>query len=86
MMYEVLMRRYQKALEEDDLPDLVLVDAEGPVERSPEVFKELHIRGWISSVLRREEGGRSRFKGITTSGEKFFILSSRNPPVSKRSP
>jgi excinuclease ABC subunit C len=44
MMYEVLLRRYQKAAEENDLPDLVLLDGgRGQLNVAQEVFKELGI-------------------------------------------
>jgi excinuclease ABC subunit C len=45
MMYEVLLRRYQKAAKENDLPDLVLLDGgRGQLNVAQEVFKELGIR------------------------------------------
>jgi excinuclease ABC subunit C len=45
MMYEVLLRRYQKAMEKDDLPDLVLLDGgKGQLNVAQEVFKELGIK------------------------------------------
>ena len=45
MMYEVLLRRYQKAVEENDLPDLVLLDGgRGQLNVAQEVFKELKMK------------------------------------------
>jgi excinuclease ABC subunit C len=45
MMYEVLLRRYKKAVEEGDLPDLVLLDGgRGQLNVAQEVFKELQIK------------------------------------------
>ncbi len=45
MMYEVLLRRYQKAVEENDLPDLVLLDGgKGQLNVAQEVFKELKVK------------------------------------------
>ena len=70
MMYEVLLRRYRKALVEKDLPDLVMVDGgKGQMNVAQEVFKELQIRdvdlislakertlpGPLSSRLRKTE-------------------------------
>ena len=44
MMYEVLLRRYRKALAEGDLPDLVLLDGgRGQLNVAEEVFKELKM-------------------------------------------
>lgn len=46
MMYEVLFRRYRKAVEENDFPDLVLLDGgKGQLNVAQEVFKELGMRG-----------------------------------------
>jgi excinuclease ABC subunit C len=74
MMYEVLLRRYTRALEEKDLPDLVLVDGgKGQMNIAQEVFKELHIRGVDLLSLAKErpvEGPRSKKPG--PSGEKVF--------------
>ena len=45
MMYEVLLRRYQKAIEKDELPDLVLLDGgRGQLNVAQEVFKELNVK------------------------------------------
>jgi excinuclease ABC subunit C len=46
MMYEVLLRHYQKAAQENDLPDLVLLDGgRGQLNVAQEVMKELNIKG-----------------------------------------
>ena len=89
MMYEVLLRRYKKALEEDDLPDLVLVDGgRGQLNIAQEVLKELGIRGMDLIGLakgRRAEG--SRLKGIMKSEEKVFHPQFKEPLIlEKRSP
>jgi excinuclease ABC subunit C len=67
MTYEVLLRRYQKAVEENDLPDLVLLDGgRGQLNVAQEVFKELEVKeiDLISLAKERpvEESRSSRFR------------------------
>jgi excinuclease ABC subunit C len=60
MMYEVLLRRYRKAIEEKDLPDLVLLDGgRGQLNVGQEVFKELQIKDvdLISLAKEKTVGG-----------------------------
>ncbi len=89
MMYEVLFRRYKRALEENDLPDLVLVDGgKGQLNIAQEVFKELHIRGVDLVSLAKErfvEGARSKKPG--RSGEKVYHPQFKEPlMLGKHSP
>jgi excinuclease ABC subunit C len=89
MMYEVLLRRYTRALEEKDLPDLVLVDGgKGQLHVAQEVFKELEIRGVDLISLAKErvlEGARS--KKLEKPGEKVFHPHLKEPLVfGKHSP
>ena len=89
MMYEVLLRRYKKALEEDDLPDLVLVDGgRGQLNIAQEVLKELDIRGIDLIGLAKERSAEgSRLKGIMKSEEKVFHPQFKEPLIlEKRSP
>jgi excinuclease ABC subunit C len=45
MMYEILLRRYKKAVEEAELPDMVLLDGgRGQLNVAQEVFKELNVK------------------------------------------
>ena len=89
MMYEVLLRRYTRALEEKDLPDLVLVDGgKGQLHVAQEVFKELEIRGVDLISLAKErvvEGTHS--KKLEKPGEKVFHPHLKEPLVfGKHSP
>ena len=89
MMYEVLLRRYKKALEEDDLPDLVLVDGgRGQLNIAQEVLKELDIRGMdLIGLAKERRTERSRLKGIMKSEEKVFHPQFKEPLIlEKRSP
>jgi excinuclease ABC subunit C len=90
MMYEVLLRRYQKASEETAPPDLVLLDGgRGQLNVAVEVFKELSLKGIDLLGLAK---GRM-VKGLPSShlgktGEKIFhphykepLKLERNAPI-----
>jgi excinuclease ABC subunit C len=81
MMYEVLLRRYQKGVEENDLPDLVLLDGgRGQLNVAQEVFKELKVKDVDLISLAKErpvEGSRpSRFR---KTEEKIFHPQFKEP-------
>jgi excinuclease ABC subunit C len=81
MMYEVLLRRYQKGVEEGDLPDLVLVDGgRGQLNVAQEVFKELGVKEIDLLGLAKErkvEGPRLSRLGKTD--EKVFHPQYKEP-------
>jgi excinuclease ABC subunit C len=81
MMYEVLLRRYRKALEENRLPDLVIVDGgRGQLNVAQEVFKELRVEAVdiIGLAKERTPGtGRSLHRGNTE--EKVFHPQIKDP-------
>ena len=81
MMYEVLLRRYQKAVEKDDLPDLVLLDGgRGQLNVALEVFKELKIKEVDLISLSKEkvvEG--SRVSRLRKTEEKVFHPQYKEP-------
>jgi excinuclease ABC subunit C len=81
MMYEVLLRRYQKAIEMDDLPDLVLLDGgRGQLNVGLEVFKELGIQEVDLISLAKERSARSpRLSKTTKAGEKVFHPQYKEP-------
>jgi excinuclease ABC subunit C len=82
-MYEVLSRRYTRALEEDDLPDLIMVDGgKGQLNIAQSVLWELGIEAPdLISIA------KSRLKPVRGSGEKhrtderFFIPGRKNPVI-----
>ncbi len=81
MMYEVLVRRYRKATEEKDLPDLVLLDGgRGQLNVAQEVFKELKIEeiDLISLAKERPVQG-SRLSGLRKTEEKVFHPQYKEP-------
>jgi excinuclease ABC subunit C len=74
MMYEVLLRRYRRALEANDLPDLVLLDGgRGQLNVGLEVFKELNINGVdLISLAKERQTERKGPPKRSRSGEKVF--------------
>lgn len=77
MMREVLLRRYTRAVKEDDLPDLVVVDGgKGQLNVALAVMKDLGIEDLDVVALakaRTEDAGRSP--------ERFFLPGQMNPVV-----
>jgi len=68
MMYEVLLRRYQRAIKENDLPDLILLDGgKGQLNVAQEVFKELEIKG--VDLISLAKGGTAK-EELSSSKEK----------------
>lgn len=84
MMYEVLLRRYQKAVEDHDLPDLILVDGgRGQLNVAREVFRELGIKE-VDLLGLAKEGRAGHLK---PSGEKVYHSQYKEPIVlGKHSP
>jgi excinuclease ABC subunit C len=81
MMYEVLLRRYQKAVEENDLPDLVLLDGgRGQLNVAQEVFKELKVKEIDLISLGKERPlEKSRFSRFRKGEEKVFHPQIKDP-------
>jgi len=81
MMYEVLFRRYTKAVKEDDLPDLVLLDGgRGQLNVAQEVFKELQIKEVDLLSLAKERGtGKPQLFRFEKTGEKIFHPQYKEP-------
>jgi excinuclease ABC subunit C len=90
MMYEVLLRRYQKVTEKNDLPDLVLLDGgRGQLNVAQEVFKELKIEEVDLISLAKERAiqgspflrsGKTEEKVFHPQYKKPFVLG-RNSPI-----
>jgi len=83
MMYEVLLRRYQKAAQENDLPDLVLLDGgRGQLNVAQEVFKELKIKEVDLIGLAKERNIEvPRRSLLGKSEEKIFHPQYKEPLV-----
>jgi excinuclease ABC subunit C len=81
MMYEVLLRRYQRAVEENDLPDMVLLDGgKGQLNVALEVFKELQVKGVeLLSLAKGKTGVGLRTSGTEKTEEKVFRPQVKEP-------
>jgi excinuclease ABC subunit C len=83
MMYEVLLRRYQKAAEENDLPDLVLLDGgRGQLNVAKEVLKELKITGVDLISLAKERAiEKPGLSELRKTQEKVFHPQYKEPVI-----
>lgn len=83
-MKEVLYRRYERALKDDDLPDLIVIDGgKGQLNLAANILKELNIASCDVIGLAKEESRHD--KGMTK--EKVYILHQSEPiEFSIRSP
>ncbi|NWF91681.1 MAG: excinuclease ABC subunit UvrC [Syntrophaceae bacterium] len=89
MMYEVLLRRYQRAVEEEDLPDLVILDGgRGHLNVAQQVFQELGIKEIDLISLAKERTVRgSGPSGGQRMEEKVFHPQFKEPfPLGRDSP
>ncbi len=83
-LHQVLSRRLIRAKEEDDLPDLIIVDGgKGQLHVAQDVFKELDIAN-VDLIAIAKEAGRHD-KGMTQ--ERLFLPERKEPLIlSIRSP
>ncbi|MGE0822003.1 MAG: excinuclease ABC subunit UvrC [Candidatus Binatia bacterium] len=83
MMYEILTRRYRRALEEHDLPDLLMVDGgKGQLSVAVTVFRELNIANVDIIGLAKMRTERDPFaEQVTHSAERVFLPGRKNPIV-----
>lgn len=86
MMYEVLSRRYRRALEENDLPDLLMVDGgKGQLGVAVEVFRELGITEVALIGLAKMRTERDPFaEEVAHSAERVFVPGRKNPIILKQ--
>lgn len=75
-LYQTLTRRLLRAKEEEDLPDLIIIDGgKGQLNVAHEVFKELNIANVDVISLAKEEGRHD--KGMTL--ERVFLRDFQEP-------
>jgi len=72
MMHEVLTRRYKRAVEEGDLPNLIMVDGgKGQLGVALKVFEELAIGN--VDLIALAKGGKERDISDEKFGERVFV-------------
>jgi excinuclease ABC subunit C len=84
MMREVLMRRYRRALEDGELPDLVVIDGgKGQLGVAMQVFADLGIEDVdLISLAKSKPVGEERPAGrIERSPERVFLPGQKNAVV-----
>jgi len=83
MMYEVLTRRYTRALAEHDLPDLLMVDGgKGQLGVAVAIFQELGITEVDVIGLAKMRTERDPFaEEVAHSAERVFLPGRKNPVV-----
>lgn len=88
MMYEILLRRYRRAIEEGDLPDLILLDGgKGHLHVAKEVLKELGMKGVDLLSLAKERRAGELHHSAEKSEEKIFHPQYKEPILlGKQSP
>lgn len=81
-LYEVLQRRLRRGLEEDLLPDLILIDGgKGQLGVLTTVLAELGLEGRIDAVgiAKSRVVANVRGKAVERSEERFFLPGRKNP-------
>jgi excinuclease ABC subunit C len=91
-MYEVILRSVRKALEENDLPDLIVIDGgKGQLGAARAALKDLGVEGLDvialakSRVLADGEEGLEEDLGPVRSPERVFVPGAKDPIVLKQS-
>lgn len=81
-LYEVLKRRLQKGLEEQELPDMILIDGgKGQLAVLSAVLDELSLTRQVDAVGMAKSRVLSQLRGKTVerSEERFFLPGRKNP-------
>jgi excinuclease ABC subunit C len=85
-MYEVLDRRYRRAREENDFPDLLMVDGgKGQLNVAVEVLRTLGIEGVdVIGLAKMRVERDARAPELARSDERVFVPGRKNPIVLRR--
>lgn len=85
-MYEVLERRYRRAKDENDFPDLLMVDGgKGQLNVAVEVLRALEIDGVdVIGLAKMRVERDAQAPDIVRSDERVFLPGRKNPVVLRR--
>ena len=85
-MYEVLDRRYRRAKDEQDFPDLLMVDGgKGQLNVAVTVLRELGIEGVdVIGIAKMRVERDARATEVARSDERVFLPARKNPVVLRR--
>ena len=85
-MYEVLDRRYRRAKEENDFPDLLMVDGgKGQLNVAVEVLRALGIEGVdVVGLAKMRVERDAQAAEVARSDERIFLPGRKNPVVLRR--
>jgi excinuclease ABC subunit C len=85
-MYEVLERRYRRAKEENDFPDLLMVDGgKGQLNVAVEVLRALEIDGVdVIGLAKMRVERDAHAPEVLRSDERVFLPNRKNPVVLRR--
>jgi excinuclease ABC subunit C len=86
-LYEVLSRRFRRGVEEQSLPDFILIDGgKGQLGVLAEVLKEFGLTGQIdiAGIAKSRVVANSKGKMIERSEERFFLPGRKNPVLLRR--
>ncbi len=86
-LQEVLQRRLQRGVDEDNLPDFILIDGgKGQLGVLSLVLDELSLRGTIdiAGIAKSRVKANVRGRAVERSEERFFLPGRKNPVVLRR--
>ena len=86
-LQEVLQRRLKRGLEEDNLPDFILIDGgKGQLGVLMMVLDELNLNGVIdvAGIAKSRVKANVRGRAVERSEERFFLPGRKNPVILRR--
>ena len=86
-MYEVLKRRLERAIKDNEYPDLLVIDGgKGQLNVALEVLRELNLHNQIDAIglAKQHVLNEARDQEVVKSEERVFLANRKDPVVLKR--